>query len=165
MTQITDLESMIGGLYPEHQEHVGTLVALRREAHKQIDKIACDLFRQELNYVLSVELQEALKIEVKRSYKKLTAIGEINFLNKKIFIYPDYENGDENPNGYWKMTRFPDLYEEKVLGICLQPELMIQLGQIQAYANSTQQRHISDTDEDEIPFDNSDDDELEYGMS
>ncbi|MBD1926487.1 hypothetical protein H6F74_09555 [Trichocoleus sp. FACHB-90] len=157
MQQITDLESILGAIYPEHQAHVGTLRDLRREAHEQIDKIACDLFRQELSWVLSLELQEALKIEVKRSYKKLTAIGEINFLNKKIFIYPDYENGDEHPNGYWKMTRFPDLYEEKVLGICLQPELMIQLGQIQAYADSNQERYVSDADD--IPFDNSDDDE------
>jgi len=152
-----ELEELLGAMYPEHQAHVGVLAELRREAHKQIDKIACDLFRQELNYVLSVELQEALKIQVKRSYKKLTAIGEISFLNKRIFIYPDYENGDENPNGYWKMTRFPDLYEEKVLGICLQPELMIQLGQIQAYANSTQQGYVSDADE--TPFDNSDDED------
>ncbi|MBD2001892.1 MULTISPECIES: hypothetical protein [Cyanophyceae] len=160
MTQITDLESMIGGMYPEHQAHVRNLTALRLEAQKQIDQIACDLFRQELSWVLSLELQEALKIEVKRSYKKITAIGEITFLKRKIFIYPDYENGYEKPNGYWKMTRSPVLYEEKVLGTALQQELMIELGQIQAsYADSNQKKEEAD----DIPFDQSgdeDDDEF-----
>lgn len=156
MTQITDLESLIGGMYPEHQSLVRTLTALRQEAQMQIDTIACDLFLQELNLVVSHEVQRAIGIQVKRSYNKITAIGEIRFLKSRILIYPDYDRYD-SPSGYWKITRFPDLYEERCLGSALQQELMIELGKIQS---STNTNTIQRPEEDYPAYQSDEDDEF-----
>lgn len=143
-----DLEKMISGTLLGRESQVKALIALRKEAREKIDKIACDLFREELSLVLSRELQEALKIEVKCNHQKITAIGEIPFLTTRILIYPDYSRYN-TPNGYWNITRYPNLYEEKIPGSALQQELMIELGKIQEQA--AQQKEALD----DIPFDQS----------
>ena len=145
-----DLEDMITGTLLGRRSQVETLTALREDARKKIDKIACDLFREELGLVVSRELQEALKIEVKCKHERIIAIGEIRFLTTRILIYPDYSQYN-TPSGYWNITRHPNLYEEKVPGSALQQELMIELGKIRE--QSAQQKEALDS----IPFDQSDD--------